>query len=557
MSPRPRTKAQEHLKAGYIPPSIPAANPDANPAEEAAAAAVAQIQLWRADPELFARQVFRFRPSNQQRDFFLNLGRLVAAKCAIDEGREQQLSEEDRNFARYRGISIRSGKGTGKDAVVSIVVWWFLVCFHESKTFLIAPSLENLRSNLIAEMSKWLTRRDNGEPICLLKDQLELMANGARLRQADPETQKNWFVSSQTAGPNLPEDKQLEVFQGKHARYMMFVCDEASGIPDPVFRPLDTTLTDPVNFILLLWNPTRRTGFAYNTHFGDERKYWINLHWDAEQSDLITPDQITYLRDKYGEDSMEYRVSVKGEPPAADSDALIPYEWCQNARELELTPINTDPIIFGVDVARQGADSSVIIVRQGPVVLDLTELNQLDTVQLAQWVSMKAADWEPEAIYIDAAGIGVGVYDELKRMGVPGIFPVNVANAARQSKFVRLRDELWWSLRQRFEGNQISLFRLTAPQQLIAELSGIKFAVNDKGKIKVESKIEMKKRNMPSPNQADALMLTCYANDRSLSAPRKLQQAEADREAREEALFRKKARHGRSLHWNSRTWMGK
>jgi hypothetical protein len=523
--------------------------------EQANQAAAAQIELWRNDPAAFAEQVFKFRPSNQQKDFFCSLGRLVSVKRAVDEGRGDALTPEDREFAKLRGISIRSGKGTGKDSCTSIAVWWFLFLFHESKTYLIAPSMENLRSNLIAEMSKWLTRRVDGSYTCLIKDELELMSTGARLRNADPEEQKNWFAAAQTAGPNLPEEKQLEVFQGKHARYMMFVCDEASGIPDPVFRPLDTTLTDPVNFILLLWNPTRRTGFAYNTHFGEERKYWVNLHWDAEQSDLITPDQIEYLRTKYGEDSMEYRVSVKGEPPAADSDALIPYEWCQNARDLELAPVPTDPIVFGVDVARQGADSSVIVVRQGPVVLDLTELNQLDTVQLAQWVSMKAADWEPEAIYVDAAGIGVGVYDELKRMGIPGIFPVNVANAARSAKYVRLRDELWWNLRQRFEGNQISLHRLAQPQQLIAELSGIKYAINDKGKIKVESKIEMRKRNMPSPNQADALMLTIYANDRSLAAPRKLQLAEEEREAREEAMFRKKA-HRSPLRYNSRKWMG-
>lgn len=503
--------------------------------------AIDQIKLWKHDPLLFARQVFKFNPGAQQLQLFYELQKLVNAKCKVDEG--QPLTPEERIYAKKRGISVRAGKGVGKDAAAAIIVYWFLTCFYESKSYLLAPSMTNLQSNLIAELAKWKSRRIQGEPACLLSDEYDLMASGLRLKSA-PEKGKNWFVQCNSAGPNIPADQQVEVLQGKHSRYMMFVMDEASGIPDPVFSPLDTTLTDPVNFILLFFNPTRRTGFAIDTHFSAEAKYWIPLHWNAEESDMVTPDQIEYLREKFGRHSIEYRVSVLGEPPAADSDSLIPYEWCINAKELQLETQPNDPIVFGVDVARQGDDSSVILVRQGPVIHEIHELQKVDTVELSRWVAMRAADWDPQAIYIDAAGLGVGVYDELRRQGVPNVYAVNVGIAPRTDKFVRLRDELWWELRQRFEHNRISLAS-TPDMQLIAELSGIKFAVNDHGKIKVESKLEMRKRNMPSPNKADALMLTMTAPDTALVVARKEQERE-----------RESSRNQRRVHRINRSWMG-
>lgn len=478
-----------------------------------------RLQHWRVKPLDFAREVFGFKPSNQQYVLFNELGRLVSAKMKRDEGLELDIQEQ--SYAKKRGISIRSGKGTGKDAAAAIVVCWFLFCFPMSKTYMLAPSMDNLKSNLMAELSMWLARRTStGERQCKLAEEFEVIATGCRLK-ADPDRGKHWFATCNSAGPNMPEDQQVEVLQGKHARYMMFVIDEASGVPDAVFRPLDTTLTDPVNFILMLYNPTRRSGFAYDTHFSiSEKKHWISLHWNSEESDMITPDQIQYLREKYGEDSNQYKVSVLGIPPSADDGSLIPYEWCLDAAGLEFEEQEDDPVVFGVDVARMGKDSSIILVRKGPVVKEIQELKQLDTVELSRWVAMRAADWQPQAIYVDAVGLGIGVVDELNRQGIPNVYAVNVSKASRKpGKYSLLRDELWWQLREKFERNQISLAECP-DEELISELSSIKFEVRDNGKVKIESKQDMRKRNMPSPNKGDALMLTMMVADKAYVKPK-------------------------------------
>ena len=93
------------------------------------------------------------------------------------------------------------------------------------------------------------------------------------------------------------------------------------------------------------------------------------------------------------------------------------------------------------------------------------------------------------------------------------MYVVNVSRSViNPRKFCLLRDELWWKLRERFERNKISLAECP-DQELISEVSSIKYDVKDNGKIKVESKLDMRMRNMPSPNKGDALMLTMMVDD--------------------------------------------
>ena len=502
--------------------------------DEAKALFKKQVDHWKRNPIDFARQVFGLIPTNQQTRLFMEVGRIISAKMKRDEGKKVTPTEME--YVRKRGVSVRSGKGTGKGTAAAILAYWFLFCFHMSKTYLVAPSMDNLKSNLLAEMALWKSRRDHkGNVVCKLAGEFDLLTTGCRMVQ-DEDKGKNWFVKCNSAGPNMPEDQQVEVLQGKHARYMMFIIDEASGVPDPVFQPLDTTLTDPANFILLFFNPTRRTGFAYRTHFDpEEKKFWSILHWSAEKSDMVTPDQIEYLREKYGADSNEYRVSVLGEPPAMDDGSLIPYEWCNEAVNIEFTEQEKDPVVMGVDVARKGKDKSVILVRKGPRVLEIQELNDLDTVALSRWVAMRAADWMPQAIFVDSVGLGIGVVDELNRQGIENVYPVNVARASNNPrKFSLLRDELWWKLREKFERGVLSLSECE-DRDLISELSSIKYDVKDNGKIKVESKLEMRKRSMPSPNKADALMLTMMVDDNALRVDE--DEEELDRYRRREVSY--------------------
>ena len=211
-----------------------------------------------------------------------------------------------------------------------------------------------------------------------------------------------------------------------------------------------------------------------------------------------------------------------------------------DATNLQFAPNDKDPVIFGVDVARHGKDASVILVRKGPRLVEIQELKNVDTVELARWVAMRATDWNPKAIYIDSVGLGIGVVDELNRQSIANVYPVNVSRAASNPrKFHLLRDELWWKLRERIQSSKLS-FAECPDQGLISEISSIKYEVRDNGKIKIESKSDMRNRNMPSPNKGDALMMTMMADDKAFYPTDDLPPEEIDKEHRKRVISYKR-----------------
>ena len=114
-------------------------------------------------------------------------------------------------------------------------------------------------------------------------------------------------------------------------------------------------------------------------------------------------------------------------------------------------------------------------------------------------------DLRPREILIDIIGVGAGVYDRCKEIGLP-VRGINVGEAASsRENCARLRDELWFKGREWFQDKACSM-----PQDdgLIAELTAPTYAFTSTGKMLVESKADMKKRGMRSPDLADAFLLT-------------------------------------------------
>jgi hypothetical protein len=172
--------------------------------------------------------------------------------------------------------------------------------------------------------------------------------------------------------------------------------------------------------------------------------------------------------------------------------------------------------LYGVDVARSGEDKSVLLKRRGGVVGEIKEFSKIDTMQLVGWVVREYSDDQelgvaPAAIFVDVIGLGAGVYDRLREMGYPAQ-PVNVANVADDSiKYGRKRNELWWRVREKFEGGTISI---PDDRELTDELSTQKVhPPTSLGVMQVFSKAEMKKQGFKSPNKADALCLTFAGGD--------------------------------------------
>ena len=169
--------------------------------------------------------------------------------------------------------------------------------------------------------------------------------------------------------------------------------------------------------------------------------------------------------------------------------------------------------IKGIDVGA-GGDKSVILTRVGGTVTKITRSHTRDTMMLVERVSTEIFEDKPDGIMVDNIGIGKGVYDALhaKHRNVKS---VDVRRTARnEQRFIRLRDELWWKVRDIFEAGNISI---PDDRDLIDQLSSVKWGEQN-GKIKVQGKKEMKAHGMDSPDEADALCLTFHFRDDTFRA---------------------------------------
>jgi phage terminase large subunit len=208
---------------------------------------------------------------------------------------------------------------------------------------------------------------------------------------------------------------------------------------------------------------------------------------------------------KYGEGSNIYRIRVMGEFPYSEEDQLIPIHLLEAA-------VNRDTAeggdtLWGVDVARFGSDETVIAKRTGERITEIKSVRGYDTMQTAGWVAseIREAKEKPSIIFVDSIGIGSGVADRLRELGF-NVYDVQVSERAAESeRFVNLRAELWFRFKEWLENGAGCI---PDDEELIAQASGIKYSFHSSGKFVVERKEDMKKRGLPSPDRADAVILT-------------------------------------------------
>ena len=399
-----------------------------------------------------------------------------------------------------RRVSIRSGHGTGKSTFMAWCVIWFLACYFPAKVPATAPTSHQLDDVLWAEIAKW--HRVLRERMPALGAQFEWTAGAYRMASAPSES----FAVPRTSRPERPE-----ALQGFHSEHILFLIDEASGVSDNVFEVAEGALSTDGAFVVMAANPTRQSGYFFDSHH-KMRASWAALHWNGEDSPMVSRDYIANMAKKYGKQSSVYKVRVLGEFVGA-ADGVISLELCEAAKIRDVEG-NLSPVVWGVDVARFGDDSSSLAKRRGNVQLE--PVNEWWGKDIMQTTGIVKAEWDkttekmrPVAINVDVIGIGAGVVDRLKELGLP-VYGVNVAeapaiNAADGRQFNRLRDELWWRCREWLEKRDC---RFADDDETIAELTTPTYTILSNGLIQVERKDDMKKRGVKSPNRADAWNLT-------------------------------------------------
>lgn len=442
--------------------------------------------------------------------FFKLAQRYYRAPCAFSQNvlsitpsAQQAELLEDIFDPEIRLITTTSGHGTGKSTALAIAAVCFAVTRYPWKVVQTAPSASQLWGALWPETARMFKNQLPAELRQLFK------VTDGRIRLIGDES---CFLEAATSTKESPE-----AMSGKHSKNLLMMADEASAIPDVVFENAQGSMSDHNATTVLTSNPTRLTGYFYKTHH-ELRDMWKVHRWSSEDSPFVSKDFVEQIKRTYGEDSPQYRVRVLGLFPESDDDTLISRKNVRATMEREMEYNPKAPIQWMIDPARYGSDRTGFGERRGNVITKIETRSGNDVMEVAGWVfyewNQRAPKDRPNEILVDVIGVGGGVVDRLRELGLP-VVPVNVQEAALPfSDGVRLRDSLWLEAKKWIDSG---VGKLPDDPELEEELVTPMYSFQSNGKIKVESKQEMRRRGVRSPDKADTLIMS-FASQAAIMA---------------------------------------
>jgi hypothetical protein len=398
--------------------------------------------------------------------------------------------------------AVSSGRGIGKSALVSWLIIWMLSTRIGSSVIVSANSENQLRTVTWGELTKWSTMSINSHWWEVSATKLVPAAWLTELVERDLKKGTRYWA----AEGKLWSEENPDSYAGVHNHDgMMVIFDEASGIPDGIWSVAAGFFTEKIldRYWFAFSNPRRNTGYFYEAVEGSKRDFWKSKIIDARTVEGTDQSVYNQIIAEYGEDSIQARVEVYGEFPAAGEDQFISPVSVEDAFKRDKYKDATAPVVVGVDPARGGMDSTVIVVRQGRDIVAIKRFKGDDTMTTVGNVIDAIEEYKPALTVIDEGGLGYGILDRLteQRYKVRGVnFGWKAKNPVMwQNK----RSEMWGAMRDWLKTAAISRDR-----QLKADLVGPMRKFNSSGAIMLESKKEMKARGLASPDAADALAVT-------------------------------------------------
>lgn len=460
----------------------------------------------------------------------------------------------------HRKVAVKSGHGTGKTFTAGGLALYFAYVWH-CIGLTTAPTFRQVRRALWGEIHYLYNNAIN--PL------------GGKLNQVSLDLGDKWFVEG------FATDKPMENITGIHEENIFVLIDEAGGVSDLTFEAIEGILTSENSFVLFIGNPINAEG-PFADAFKPNSKYYKislscydipNVKYKTNFYTKLTSHQwVTDKERKWGVESNMFKVRVAGEFPDENKDTLIPIRYIEAAqRRAEDGSMTADrPVAFGLDVARQGTDSSVFGVRYASGLFRIVDVTnkkrETETVGRMKGIYDELAPKQEEVksqstpeeilganflplrsgllpsfpifgpdekkkeeppsypkppINVDDIGVGGGVVDML----LEDEYPVNGINVSEvpdenetskvehPEKFLNKRAQYYWGLKMLFLNDQIAI----EDDELAFELSKIRVEFIRSGKIKIVDKDTLKKPPPlgigRSPDRAECLMLACAKDE--------------------------------------------
>jgi hypothetical protein len=465
-----------------------------------------RVQRYADDPARFAREVLGIKPWSRQ-------GQLLRA---VLDGKR---------------VACVSGHKTGKSTAFAILALWFYCSWPGARVVIMAATDRQVNGIIWREVKRLvrgaLIEIPGAHRIC------EKAANGL----TDPAT------LSEIRGYTV---KETEAAAGVSGHHILYLLDEASGIPESVFAAIEGNRAGGNAWVCMISNPTRGDGTFYDA-FHSRSRLWTLLHIDSRESPNITgecyelwgapmpglavSEWVDEKLDEWGEDHPLFQVRVAGNFAIAEEARAFPAgllsemvsRWQGTDDEPAVEGLGR--LWLGVDPAGDGdeGDESGFAARRGARVLQVYCRGGLSPqAHVAECLGILASHREPldaapsarPCIVVDAEGPqGVKSWRALREylddhLGAFELVKVKAsARAVREPQlYDRVRDELWAVARDWARAGG------ACPEdtKLLADLHSIEFASNLTGRLKATPKRELRKVLGRSPDSGDALTLCCW-----------------------------------------------
>lgn len=425
---------------------------------------------------------------------------------------------------KYKNTIVVSANGIGKTFIGSVLVPPLLCSNEDTIILTTAPTWKQVEKLL------W------GEIKARFRNSKRVLTNAA-INNTEIKISEKWYA----IGLSTNEE---ENFQGFHAKKIIVIIDEASGVDRMIWKAISGIVNSDNAKLLAIGNPNSKDSRFYevtqmkNYHVitipatehpnyiaGEKIYQKYRDAWDDFDEDkkleLMQPANliegalswlgVKSIEDDYGIDSQVYQVRVMAQFPNEDDDTLIPYSAVIRHIVTDDDKIPLDQLVNGAcDISRSGNAETVMTLRKGYYVLPQEIWKKKDGEETANMIEFHAKEYpQYNCIMIDADGVGGPVYDNCsvrKNMRVSdfhGGLP-----SSDPSKWLNKRSELLWKLRMKFiDKDRLSILIPNDPI-LIAQITTIKFHLNAKGVICAETKDDMLKRGVKSPDRLDSLMMS-------------------------------------------------
>lgn len=406
-----------------------------------------------------------------------------------------------RSLNTHPRTAVKACHASGKTFVAAVAVLWWLITHPKGIVLITAPTW------LQVERVLWP----------------EIHAAVGRAKYAFPRPS----ATKLEMGPNryaigLSTNEGVR-FQGYHGDVLIII-DEAPGVLAEIYEAIEGIRAGGDVRVLALGNPVISSGPFYDA-FTENRGTWnlITISaFDTPNLAGLTPESLLELPDheldlnphpyltsrrwvkekyiEWGPGNALWESRVLGNFPTQSDDALLSLTCLERAR---LRTEGDGDVYAGIDVGGPGEAETALCVRRGPKIV-LQKAWKKDCAWGDVVAALRPFNGELKKVFVDSVGIGYGLAQHLYDLDFP-VSRVNAGAAARDSaKYVNFKAEMYWDFRLRAESGELA--GLT-DELTIAQLVGIRYRYDSKGRLEIESKEDARRRGVKSPDRAEAVIL--------------------------------------------------